>query len=139
MLKTILSISGKSGLFRLLSQGKNTLIVESLVDGRRSPVHAKDRVVSLGDITMFTQDEDIALNEVLTKLYAHQQGKAIDLAALKSNEALAELFGQVIENFDRERVYPSDIKKLFTWYNVLVAAGFTSFEEEQEATTTTEE
>lgn len=128
MLKTILSISGKPGLYRLLSQGKNTLIVESLIDSRRQPVHPKDRVVSLGDITMFTQGDDIALSEVLTKLYAHQGGKAIDLGAMKDKEALTELFGAVITDFDRERVYPSDIKKLFTWYNILIGAGITIFE-----------
>lgn len=138
MLRTILSISGKPGLFRLLSQGKNSLIAESLIDGRRAPIHAKDRVVSLGDITMFTDAEDIPLSQVLTKLYAHQNGAPIDIAALKDKEDFAALFGAVITNFDRERVYPTDMKKLFTWYNILVAAGFTKFEEEETAQTTEE-
>ncbi len=130
MLRTILSISGKPGLYRLVSQGRNNLIVESLVDGRRAPVMARERVVSLGDITMYTTDEDITLSEVLTKAYARHEGKPVDLSALASADALQSAFAEVVENFDRERVYTSDIKKLFSWYNVLVSAGFTSFAEE---------
>lgn len=132
MLRTILSVSGKPGLYRLLSQGKNNLIVESLVDGRRSPIHATDRVVSLGDISMFTTADDIALGEVLEALYKHQGGKALELSELKDNEALRALFAEVLPDFDRERVYPTDIKKLYSWYNILINAGFTSFVEAAE-------
>lgn len=136
MLRTILSVSGKPGLYRLLSQGKNNLIVESLVDGRRIPIHATDRVVSLGDISMFTTADDIALGEVLEALYKHQGGKSVELSELKDNEALRTLFAEVLPDFDRDRVYPTDIKKLYSWYNILINAGFTSFVEapEQEAT-----
>lgn len=127
MLKTILSVSGKPGLYRLLSQGKNNLIVEALADGRRMPIHAADRVVSLGDIAMFTHAEDVPLAEVLESLYKHQGGAPVEMAALKDSDALRELLAQVLPDFDRERIYPTDIKKLYTWYNLLLKAGFTSF------------
>lgn len=127
MLRTILSVSGKPGLFRLLSQGKNTLIVESLIDGKRMPIHAKDRVVNLSNISMFTINEDVALSEVLTKLYEHQSGAPVHQESMQSSDALAKLFEQVLPSYDKDRVYSTDIKKLFTWYNILISAGFSSF------------
>ncbi len=136
MLTTILSISGKAGLFRLISQGKNTLIVESLVDGKRFPAHAKDHVISLRNISMFTYSEDIPLSKVLTLVYEKNEGKPVDVKALKDKEALFSSFETILEDFDQERVYPNDIKKLYTWYNTLLKAGFTDFsdqEEEEEA------
>jgi len=133
MLKTILSISGKPGLYRLLSSGKNTLIVESLQTQKRIPVLPKDRVVSLGDISMFTDGEDIALSEVLTRLHEKQAGVAVSEELLKDSDALRNSFGEVIPNFDRERVYTSDIKKLYTWYNILIEAGITDFADQDEA------
>lgn len=133
MLKTILSISGKPGLYRLLSSGKNTLIVESLQTQKRIPVLPKDRVVSLGDISMFTDGEDVALSEVLTRLYEKQAGVAVSEDLLKDSDALRSSFAEVIPNFDRERVYTSDIKKLYTWYNILIEAGITDFSDQDEA------
>lgn len=133
MLKIILSISGKPGLYRLLSSGKNTLIVESLQTKKRIPVLPKDRVVSLGDISMFTDGEDIALSEVLTRLHEKQAGAAVSEELLKDSDALRNSFGEVIPNFDRERVYTSDIKKLYTWYNILIEAGITDFSDQDEA------
>ena len=130
MLQTILSISGKRGLYRLLSSGKNTLIVESLQTKKRIPVLPKDRVVSLGDISMFTDGEDVALTEVLTRLYEKQAGVSVSEDLLKDNDALRNSFGEVLPNFDRDRVYTSDIKKLYTWYNILLDAGITDFSAE---------
>lgn len=132
MLKTILSISGKPGLYRLLSSGNNVLVVESLETKKRLPILPKDRVVSLGDISMFTDSEDIALSEVLTKLHAKQAGAPVDTAILKDNDALRASFGEVLPNFDRDRVYPSDIKKLYSWYNLLIGAGITDFADQEE-------
>ncbi len=132
MLNTILSISGKPGLFRLINQGRGTLIVESLVDGRRSSVMPRERVVSLGNITMYTEQEDVPLGEIFTKAYELHQGKAVDMSALTTTEALQEAFGQVLPTFDRERIYASDLKKFFSWYNLLIGAGFTSFVSEDE-------
>ena len=132
MLKTILSVSGKPGLYRLLSQGKNNLIVESLQTGQRIPIHPKDRVVSLGDISMFTDAEDVALSEVLTRVHQRQAGALFADDLLKDGEALRSDFAEVLPSSDRDRVYTSDIKKLFTWYNILVSANITTFTEEEE-------
>jgi hypothetical protein len=132
MLKTILSVSGKPGLYRLLSQGKNNLIVESLQTGQRIPIHPKDRVVSLGDISMFTDAEDVALSEVLTRVHQRQAGALFADDLLKDGEALRSVFAEVLPSYDRDRVYTSDIKKLFTWYNILVSANITTFTEEEE-------
>lgn len=134
MLQTILSVSGKPGLYRLLSQGKNTLIVESLQTKQRLPILPKDKVVSLGDISMFTIEEDVPLSEVLTRVQEHQAGMPFAEELLKDGDALREIFGEILPSYDRERVYTSDIKKLFSWYNILLAAGITSYRDEEEAT-----
>lgn len=134
MLQTILSVSGKPGLYRLLSQGKNTLIVESLQTKQRLPILPKDKVVSLGDISMFTIEEDVPLSEVLTRVQEHQAGVPFAEELLKDGDALRETFGEILPSYDRERVYTWDIKKLFSWYNILLAAGITSYSDEEEAT-----
>lgn len=134
MLQTILSVSGKPGLYRLLSQGKNTLIVESLQTKQRLPILPKDKVVSLGDISMFTIEEDVPLSEVLTRVQEHQAGVPFAEELLKDGDVLRETFGEILPSYDRERVYTSDIKKLFSWYNILLAAGITSYSDEEEAT-----
>lgn len=133
MLQTILSVSGKPGLYRLLSQGKNTLIVESLQTKQRLPILPKDKVVSLGDISMFTIEEDVPLSEVLTRVQKHQAGVPFAEELLKDGDALRETFGEILPSYDRERVYTSDIKKLFSWYNILLSAGITSYGDEEEA------
>nr|WP_314438245.1 DUF5606 domain-containing protein [uncultured Porphyromonas sp.] len=133
MLQTILSVSGKPGLYRLLSQGKNTLIVESLQTKQRLPILPKDKVVSLGDISMFTIEEDVPLSEVLTRVQEHQAGVPFAEELLKDGDALRETFGEILPSYDRERVYTSDIKKLFSWYNILLSAGITSYSDEEEA------
>jgi len=133
MLKEILAITGKPGLYKLVSRGNNMLIVESLVDGKRMPTYARDKIVSLGDVSMFTEDDDVSLSEVLTKLGAKEGLKPASIDAKKAdNEELRSFFAAVLPNFDRERVYPSDIRKLVTWYNVLIGAGITDFTVEEE-------
>lgn len=133
MLNNILAITGKPGLYKLISHGNNTLIVESLLDGKRIPTFARDKIISLADVSMFTLDEDIALSEVLTKLGKKEALKpsTIDLKNA-STEALREYFAAVLPNFDRDRVYPSDIRKLIQWYNMLINAGITDFTVEEE-------
>lgn len=134
MLKTILSISGRPGLYRLVNRGKGMLIVEELSTGKRIPAYARDKVISLGDISMYTDDgEDVPLYEVLESLKAKTEGKPVDVKAFASDGDIREFFGEVLTNFDRERVYTTDIKKLFTWYNLLLAAGITDFAPEEEA------
>lgn len=132
MLKEIIAITGRPGLFKLLTHGKQTLIVEELGTGKRGPATARDKVVSLGDIAMYTESGDTPLGEILDKVYAKEEGKAIDVKALAAKkDALKTKFGEIVEDFDRDRVHDSDIKKLFTWYNILLGAGFTKFAEEE--------
>lgn len=134
-LRKIISITGKPGLFKLVSQGKNTLIVEEVGSGRRFPAHSRDKVISLGDIAMYTESGDTPLGEILDKVYAHQEGKPIDVKALSAEKGgLKRLFGEVVEDFDRDRVHDGDVKKLFTWYNILTADGMTKFTDEKEET-----
>lgn len=132
MLKEIISVTGKPGLFRILSQGKGTIIVEEVGTGRRFPIHARDKVVSLGDIAMYTESGDTPLGEILDKVYAYEKGEPIDLKVLLADKTdLKEEFGKMVENFDRDRVHSSDVKKLFSWYNLLIANGFDKFTEEK--------
>lgn len=142
MIRKILSVSGKPGLYRLVSQGRNMLIVESLADGKRVPAYARDKVMSLGDISIYTFEEDVPLAEVFEKVKEKTSGKPVDLSELTDSEALRNFFGTILENFDRERVHDSDIRKLFQWYNILIGAGINEFkapeeetEDRQEATT----
>ena len=133
MLRTILSVTGKPGLFKILSQGKGVIIAEDLQTGKRTPIHLRDKVVSLGDIAMYTESGDTPLGDILDKVYAWKNGETIDVKALVAEKGLRNAFEQVVEDYDRDRVYEADIKKLFTWYNILLAAGFTKFAEEVEA------
>ena len=126
-LKDILAISGQPGLFRYIAQSRNGVIVESLLDGKRSNASASSRVSALTEISMFTEGEDIPLAEVFTKMYAYTGGKAA-ISHKESNDRLKEFFGAVITDYDRERVHDSDIKKAISWFNMLVAAGMTKFE-----------
>lgn len=132
MLRTILSISGKPGLYKLVSQGRNMLIVESLSDGKRIPAYARDKVMSLGDIAMYTTADDVPLAEVLELVKAKAGLEKIDLKSFTDSKALRDYFGEILPDFDRERVHDSDIRKLFQWYNALVAAGITEFKKEEE-------
>ncbi|MBN2660213.1 MAG: DUF5606 domain-containing protein [Tannerellaceae bacterium] len=141
MLKTILSISGKPGLFKLVSQGKNMLIVESLIDKKRVPAYAKDKVISLGDIAIYTDETEVPLHEVLTSVKNKENGNQASIDSAAKPEVLRAYMAEVLPNFDRERVYPSDIKKLISWYNMLIAAGITDFtpqDKTEEAETETE-
>lgn len=133
MLKTILSISGKSGLYKLISQGKNMLIVESLIDKKRFPAYGNEKIISLGDIAMYTDAEDIPLKEVLLSMKKKENGAAVTMDLKKASaDELRSYLAEVLPDFDRDRVYLSDIKKLISWYNLLVASGMTDFEETAE-------
>ncbi len=133
MLKTILSISGKSGLYKLVSQGKNMLIVESLTDKKRMPAYGTDKMISLGDIAMYTDEDDVPLQEVFLSIKKKENGQpiALDIKTATPDE-LRQYMGEVLPNFDRDRVHLSDIKKLIAWYNLLVANNLTDFEPAEE-------
>ena len=134
MLKTILSIAGKPGLYKLVSQGRNMLIVESLADKKRIPAYGSEKIISLGDIAMYTDADDVPLWQVLVAVKTKENGQeaTIDLKKASQDELRAYM-GEVLPNFDRDRVHVSDIKKLISWYNLLVKAGITDFEEKEQA------
>ena len=138
MLKEILSLTGKPGLFKLVSQGKNMLIVESLIDGKRVPAYTKDKVVSLGDIAIFTEEAEVPLGEVLEKVKAKENGGICSIDSKADNDKLRNYMTEVLPEYDRARVYPSDIRKLITWYNLLINAQLTDFVEEPKEETTEE-
>lgn len=129
MLKNILSISGKPGLYKLISQGRNMLLVESLTpEKKRFPAYSTDRIVSLGDISMYTTEEDVELSKVLTNMVEKENGELASIDPKKAtNDELREYFATILPNFDRDRVYVTDIKKLISWYNILVSCGIKEF------------
>ena len=142
MLKTILSISGKPGLYKLISQGKGVLYVESFADKKRFPVHSREKIVSLGDIAIYTGDEEVPLSTVMESVRAKENGEKATLAPNATADELRAYMGEVLPEFDRSRVYPSDIKKLVNWYNILTEAGIADFskkEEDGDAAETAEE
>jgi len=130
MLKEILSVTGKPGLFKLVSQGKNMLIVESLIDGKRIPAYTKDKVVSLGDIAIFTEDAEVPLGQVLESVKAKENGGICSIDTKADNDKLRKYMAEVLPEYDRDRVYPSDIRKMIAWYNLLINAKITDFVEE---------
>lgn len=134
MLKEILSISGKPGLYKLISQGKNMFITESLIDQKRIPVYAKDKAVSLGDIAIYTEDEEVPLIDIFRTIQEKANGEKLDLSQTTQPDQLRNYFAEILPEFDRERVYPSDIKKIMNWYNLLINAGITEFAAKEEET-----
>ena len=142
MLRTILSVSGKPGLYKLISQGKNMLILEALdATKKRFPVYGHDKVISLGDIAMYTDDEEVALGEVLESVKNKENGAVASIVYKKASaEELQAFMAEVLPTYDRDRVHNSDIKKLIQWYNILVSNGITEFvAAEAEEETATEE
>ena len=132
-LKDILAISGQPGLYKYVAQSMRGVIVESLLDGKRMNASATSRVSALTEISMFTEGEDIALADVFTNIWNYTGGKEA-ISHKESAEKLKAEFEAVLPEYDKERVHVSDIKKAFSWFNILVGAGFTEFklpEEEQ--------
>lgn len=136
-LESIISITGKPGLYKVVSQTKNGLIVETIPDGKRIPVYASEKVSALTDISIYTNDSDVPLVEIYEKLYKKTGGKASVSHKLSADELKNALL-EIVENFDQDRVYNSDIKKMFQWFNVLIAADMLKPEkkEAKEKTTT---
>ena len=132
---TILSVSGKPGLYKLVSRAKMNLIVEALDEThRRVPVFASDRVTSLSDIAMYTNADDVPLMNILDSVLKKEEGKPCSLNWRKcSKKELHEYFAEVLPDYDRDRVHDSDIKKLLQWYDILVKNGVTDFVAEEPA------
>lgn len=131
MLETILAIAGKPGLYRLVSRGNRSLIVETIDKAKkRMPAFGTDRIISLADIAMYTDSEEVPLRQVLKNMLEKEGGKKASIDVKKaSKEELAAYVGEVLPNFDRDRVFPSDMKKLVQWYDILVENGLTDFDE----------
>jgi hypothetical protein len=127
----IIAISGKPGLYKVLAQGKNNIIVESLEDKKRVPAYASDRISALDDISIYTYDDDKPLKEIFTSIFEKENGKETISHKEDQNKLKAYLI-EVLPNFDQERVYASDIKKIFQWYNLLLKAGALVPEEKEE-------
>ena len=136
MQQTILAISGKPGLYKLVSRGKNNLIVEALdATHKRMPAFASDRITSLADIAMFTETDDIPLMDVLENIKTLEECKKAKVDPKKaSSKELQDYFTSVLPEWDRDRVHVSDIKKLISWYNILIEAGITDFKDEMKPT-----
>lgn len=136
MLRKILSIAGKPGLYKLISQGKNMLIVESLLDGRRMPSHNQDKVVSLGEIAIYTEEDEKPLREVLALIKEHENGACVSFDIKNCDEAsLRDYMESVLPIYDKDRVRISNMRKLFTWYNLLVSTGNDDFSAPEEEKT----
>lgn len=135
-LSKILVISGKPGLFELVSQTKGGAIVESLIDHKRCPVFHNDRISSLNEISIFTDDDDKPLREILQDIFRKENEQAVALDPKKaSNEEVFKYFGEVLPNYDHDRVHASDVKKILSWYNLLISAGKIDLKESEEETT----
>ena len=136
MLETILAISGKPGLYKLVSRGNRSLIVETLdAQKKRFPAFSADKVISLADIAMYTDEKEVPLWQVLTSIKEKEGCKTASLDWRKaSKEELFAFLGEVLPNFDRDRIYPTDVKKLIQWYNILVENGLTDFEKDLKET-----
>jgi len=118
MLKGILSISGQSGLYKLVAESKNNIIVESLETKKRMPVYSTVKVSALEDIAIYTETGDIPLKDVFKAIYDHENGN-VAISPKASNQELKKYFEKIVPEYDKERVYISDIKKVLLWYNSL--------------------
>lgn len=138
-LTKIVSISGKPGLYVIKSQAIGRIIVESVVDGKCIPAFAHDRMSSLEEISIFSTDEDRPLKEVF-KMIHEKMGDKVDFDIKKAgNDELREKFAFVMPDYDEEAVYPSDMRKVFAWYQMLNDKGLLDFTEEEKKDETPEQ
>lgn len=133
-LQGIISIAGRPGLFKIIAQGKNNVIVESMLDKKRFPAHATDKISALEDISVYTTDEDVKLTEVYEKMYNVLGGKEA-LSHKEDPNKLRDFVITFLPNYDSQRVYDSDVRKLFQWYNSLLSEGLLTPEKAEETST----
>ena len=129
MLKEILSISGKPGLYKLINNTSNAIIVESLLDGKRFAAYSNSKIIALEDISIYTEDEDMPLKEVLKRIFEKENG-AQALSHKADTEKMLAYFEEIVPEYDQNRVYVSDMRKIIQWYNLLADKKMLSFEEE---------
>ena len=118
----IISVSGKPGLYKVLGQTKNGVIVESIMDGKKSAMSSTSKMSALQDIAIYTYTEELPLADVLDKIRVKESG-ASSIGHKSSSSVLSEYFKEVLEDYDEDRVYTSDIKKVISWYNTLQKVG----------------
>ena len=135
-LSKILSISGKPGLYLMVGEAKNNLIVESLIDGKKTPSFAHDRVSTLKEISIYTDTEDVPLETVFKGIFDYTDGKPVENPKKSSGDTLKKTFAEILPDYDRDAVYVSDIKKIFTWFNLLLEKDLLEFSEDEEADST---
>jgi len=127
MLKGILAISGQPGLYKVISEGKNNVVIESLLTGKKSTAYADAKMSSLEDIAIYTSSEDVPLKKVFRKIADKENGgPAINVKS--SPEELKNYFEEILPEYDKERVYGSDVKKVISWYNLLNEKGLLDFD-----------
>ncbi len=120
MLSKILSVTGRPGLYKLISTNKNLNIVESLADGKRIPIYAQEKVVALSDVSIYTNEGDTPLREVLKAIKEKESGNIVTIGSKASGNELFAYLKEVLPDYSRESVYASDVKKLISWYNILM-------------------
>ena len=140
-LEKILSIGGKPGLYRLLTQTRSGFVGESLLDGRRISVGLRNNVSLLSEIAIYTLEEEVPLREVFQKIKEKEEGGKTSIGHKEEKIKLEEYFFDVLPNYDEDRVYSSDIKKIIQWYNILHDKGITDFSEsdDEDASSSEEE
>lgn len=138
-LDKILSIAGKPGLYKLLTQTRTGFIAESLIDGKKISVSLRSNVSVLSEIAIYTLDEELPLREVFLKIQVKEKGKKTSVSHKVEKIKLEEYFFEVLPNYDEDRVYASDIKKVVQWYNLLHDQGITDFDEKKEGKDSEEE
>lgn len=131
MLKEILSISGKPGLQKMVSNSANAIIVESLIDGKRFPAYSNSKIIALEDISIYTENEDLPLKEVFKRIYDKENGQSA-LNHKEATEKIVSYFEEVVPEYDKDRVYISDMRKIIQWYNLLTQKQILNFEAGQE-------
>ena len=137
-LENIISVSGKPGLFKVISKKKNGLVVESIPEGKKLNIFALDKVSALEDISIYTYEEDIPLSDVYEKLFKLEGGQESIHHKDDSNK-LKDKMLEFMPDYDQDRVYVSDLKKLFQWYNLLIQANLLGMDEEDKVENTEEE
>ena len=131
MLKEILSISGKPGLYKLISNTANALIVESLLDGKRFPAYSNAKIIALEDISIYTEDEDMPLKTVFKRIFDKEEGK-LAINHKESAAVITNYIESVVPEYDADRVYVSDMRKMIQWYNLLLEKNLLNFDEPEE-------
>ena len=138
-LDKILSISGKPGLFQIVTQTRNGFIAESLIDKKKVAVNIHNNISVLSEIAVYTLSEELPLREVFLKIKYKENGQETSISHKDSKDALEEYFFNVLPDYDEDRVYASDIKKIVQWYNLLQKHDLLGTLDEEEAVSAEEE